>query len=200
MAKAKVRATNAPKFTGELARKIKKSVPPYRGAYFDLAPEAKDRYENEYINAERLRKLPLLARLYGFDDPLADHAAAVKLLLRICGDHVPGFQIASSGRPMGSTKVNVVQELLFVARFQAIRADCRTDQRALFKLMKQEPGYKPKKHELGSNEAKSKKAIHVLEMRLARARGRCAAAFSRFNDPKWRKVAFEAILAMTHEK
>lgn len=182
MTKSKAHTARAPKFTGELAKPIVSASPKRPGqVVMEFFPEAKLRYEKERKAATRkhwgemLRKLPLLAQHYGIEgSPLGDHGAAVVLLLAVCRDHIPGFQVAGrKGRPKGSAKRwDFFSQLRYVRDVEVMKKEkgCTTDRDAIWHLMAKAP-YAPEggrpRSKVGSQ---AQKEINSLSERLREAR------------------------------
>jgi hypothetical protein len=167
-------------------------TPPNQGAAFDLLPKVEAEFENK-------QKLTILAKVYGLNDPLVDHDAAIDLLLRVCDDYnVAGMHIVSAhGRPKGTTKKwDAVGCLRLVAKVETIKRErACTLNSALHHLMKDDRTFAPKGARL-SNEATSGPAIKRLGARYSDAKKIARKAFPRFDDPAWRLVAFNFLARM----
>jgi hypothetical protein len=147
------------------------STPLNRGAAFDLLPNARA----EFTGKEKLR---VLAELYQLPDPLADHDAAIKLLLRVC------FPSSRSGRPKGTTKKwGYSDKLRLIADVETIKRQTGySDRKAIHHLLKRGDARV-------RGEASSKSAIDSLANRYYEA----LKSLPGSRNPKQRRVAVDWI-------
>jgi hypothetical protein len=147
-------------------------TPPLMGTTLDLLPVARAEFEK--------RKLTILAKMYGLNDPLVDHDAAIKLCMRVC--FPPS---GKGGRPKGTTmKWSFIQGLRFVANVEKIkRKKGCSDRKAIWELMRAS---------LGQNEATSKSAIDSLANRYYEALRTLPGS----DNPGQRRVALDYLVRM----
>jgi hypothetical protein len=174
------------KYSGALAERIKK---PDEDVFAILFPSLPAREQLK-------RKLPMLAQLYGLNDPVRDHDAAVKLLLCVCEEAgIPGFQVAGTrGRRAGTAKKwNWLKSALFVCEVESMTAAKKCSKSdAIWRYLN-----KP-----GANRVSptAQTAIKSGLNRFAEARKRALRDFPRFDDPKWREIAIPFIRDVTAPK
>jgi hypothetical protein len=175
----KCKPTAKPEFTGELATPISYRPPAHpSGAVLDLFPDVQAKWKRERGKAmadavrQMLRKLPLLAAHYGIsgDDM---NANALPLLLCVCRDFIPGFQVREAipsrrGRPTKRSKITT--RMQFIADVQAIKAEnnLKSDRDALWALIKTNARYR--EGGVPRSEGTIKKAIDALETRYSEAK------------------------------
>jgi hypothetical protein len=173
-----------PKFTGDLAKPVKWEGPKLRRQSFEETDEEyaiwKGKWEKDTQGADALAdasvasKIALLRDRYNLSRSLRGYALALRLLLEVCSEFIPGFRIDDAsqkrGRPKKWTPLSYSELWADVEKIKAERAEQKCSDRHACRILIRRACGEGKGRYLPIGRLFNEAAVSSLESRLREAR------------------------------